>query len=262
MKIDFHSHGKLAKKLPFSEVYTDWMFQEAKKAGLDAICLTEHFNTLQFDEMYQYVIRRCSRDGDSLKNPDGLRIFTGMETDIAEGGHILCLGAPEQILELNERLAFHKEKENFLPFEALMDLFSKYHLIVGAAHPFREGSNIPKLPKRQLARLDFLDLNGKDVAQDAHRTETLTYDMGKKLNIPVVGGSDTHQGVQYGCISTMFGQDIRTLEQLYQKMSIGAYEIHISENAANKVETAGLLKKALKEIYACGGDYVSVLLNA
>ena len=58
MKIDFHSHGKLAKKLPFSEVYTDWMFQEAKKAGLDAICLTEHFNTLQFDEMYQYVIRR------------------------------------------------------------------------------------------------------------------------------------------------------------------------------------------------------------
>ena len=113
-----------------------------------------------------------------------------------------------------------------------------------------------------MARLDFLDLNGKDVAQDAHRTETLTYDMGKKLNIPVVGGSDTHQGVQYGCISTMFGQDIRTLEQLYQKMSIGAYEIHISENAANKVETAGLLKKALKEIYACGGDYVSVLLNA
>ena len=97
-----------------------------------------------------------------------------------------------------------------------------------------------------MARLDFLDLNGKDVAQDAHRTETLTYDMGKKLNIPVVGGSDTHQGVQYGCISTMFGQDIRTLEQLYQKMSIGAYEIHISENAANKVETAGLLKKSIE----------------
>ena len=26
MKIDFHTHGKLAKKLPFSKEYTDWLF--------------------------------------------------------------------------------------------------------------------------------------------------------------------------------------------------------------------------------------------
>ena len=43
MYIDFHTHGKLAKKLPFSTVYTDWLFSEAKNAGLDALCLT---NTL------------------------------------------------------------------------------------------------------------------------------------------------------------------------------------------------------------------------
>ena len=45
MYIDFHTHGKLAKKLPFSKEYTDWLLREAKEAGLDAICLTEHFNT-------------------------------------------------------------------------------------------------------------------------------------------------------------------------------------------------------------------------
>ena len=44
MKIDFHTHGKLAKKLPFSKEYTDWLFREAQKSGLDALCLTEHFN--------------------------------------------------------------------------------------------------------------------------------------------------------------------------------------------------------------------------
>ena len=41
MKIDFHTHGKLAKKLPFSKEYTDWLFGEAQKTGLDALCLTE-----------------------------------------------------------------------------------------------------------------------------------------------------------------------------------------------------------------------------
>ena len=46
MYIDFLTHGKLAKKLPFSKEYTDWLLREAKEAGLDAICLTEHFNTL------------------------------------------------------------------------------------------------------------------------------------------------------------------------------------------------------------------------
>lgn len=41
----------------------------------------------------------------------------------------------------------------------------------------------------------------------------------------------------------------------------GNYEICISEDAAFKVKTACLLKRALKEIDALGGDYVSVLLG-
>ena len=61
VKIDFHTHGKLAKKLPFSADYTDWLFREARRAGLDALCLTEHFNTLGFDEVYRYIEGRCTR---------------------------------------------------------------------------------------------------------------------------------------------------------------------------------------------------------
>ena len=63
MKLDFHTHGKLAKRLPFSTVYTDWLFGEAKKAGLDALCLTEHFNTLQFDELYGYLSAKSTQIG-------------------------------------------------------------------------------------------------------------------------------------------------------------------------------------------------------
>ena len=67
MRLDFHTHGKLAKKLPFSTAYTDWLFGEARRAGLDALCLTEHFNTLQFDELYGYLSSVSRPVGDTLE---------------------------------------------------------------------------------------------------------------------------------------------------------------------------------------------------
>lgn len=261
MYIDFHTHGKLAKKLPFSRIYTDWLFGEAKESGLDALCLTEHFNTLQFDEMYRYIMNSCKREGDSLVTENGLRIFTGMETDILEGGHVLCIGAPEDILELNQRLEPYKEKNCFLPFEKLMDMFSEYSVLVGAGHPYREGGHIPELPLEQLKRLHFLDLNGKDIAMNARETMEKVYTLGESLIIPVVSGSDTHQAVQYGCVRTCMEEDVDTIRALYQEMLAGRYRIGTSPNAAFQVKTAGLLKKALKEIHAVGGDYVSVLVS-
>ncbi len=260
MKIDFHTHGKLAKKLPFSVPYTDWLFGEAKRAGLDAICLTEHFNTLQFEDLYRYLSNHCERDKDSFLSKNGLRIFAGMETDIAEGGHILSLGAPESILELNRRLEPNKTPDTFLSFDRLMDLFEEYGVLVGAAHPYRVGGHIPELFGEQLARVHFVDLNGKDMAEHAERTKRLTMELGRKINKPVVAGSDTHQAVQYGCIYTTFEQEMKTIHELYVQMSQGNYEINIAEQAAFQVRTAGILKRALKEIHALGGDYVDVLI--
>lgn len=261
MFIDFHTHGKLAKNLPFSTIYTDWLMREAKDAGLDAICLTEHFNTLQFKELYGYLTKVCRRDGDTLITREGLRIFTGMETDIKEGGHILAIGTPENILEINMCLESHKQKDMFLSFKELMDLFANYPLVVGAAHPYREGSHIPELPLEQLKRLQFLDLNGKDVAHNREYFEQRTGALAEILGIPVVSGSDTHQAVQYGCIRTCFRDSINSVEKLYEQMKAGDYEITVSQKAAFQVKTAGLLKKALKEIHALGGDYVSVLTS-
>lgn len=261
MFIDFHTHGKLAKKLPFSTEYTDWLMEEAGRSGLDAICLTEHFNTLQFDELYGYLEKVCKRDGDTLIAQSGLRIFAGMETDIAEGGHILSIGRPEIILELNERLEPYKEKEKFLPFEKLMDLFEEYPVIVGAAHPYREGGHIPELTLEQLRRLHFLDLNGKDVSMNREYFEEKTGALAEKLNIPIISGSDTHQAVQYGCVYTNIYETVNTVEKLYEQMKTGNFEIVVSENATFQVKTAGLLKKALKEIHALGGNYVSVLTS-
>ena len=259
MNLDFHTHGKLAKKLPFSTAYTDWLFGEARGAGLDALCLTEHFNTLQFDELYAYLTSISRRTEDVLELDNGLQIFPGMETDVAEGGHILSIGPVEAILELNRRLEPYKEKGRFLPFEKLMDLFEAYPVLVGCGHPYRAPGRVPQLPEEQLRRLAFLDLNGKDLAADRARTEELTYMLGHRLGIPVVSGSDTHQAVQYGCVTTVFQRDCTSVSALQREMEAGRYEIRLAETAAFQVRTAGLLKRSLKEIHALGGDYVSIL---
>ncbi len=259
MILDFHTHGKLAKKLPFSTEYTDWLFQEARSAGLDALCLTEHFNTLQFVDLYGYLAQSSEREGDALVLDNGLRVFPGMETDIAECGHILSIGPLEAILELNERLEPHKEKEGFLPFARLMDLFDEYPVLVGCAHPFRAPGRVPEQPLEQLRRLSFLDLNGKDMAVDRERTERLTYRLGGALGIPVVAGSDTHQAVQYGCIATVFHDSFSTIAEMRAAMDVGAYDIALADDVNYRVKTATLLKRTLKEIHALGGDYVSAL---
>ena len=152
MRLDVHTHGKLAKKLPFSTTYTDWLFGEARRAGLDALCLTEHFNTLQFGDLYRYLTAVSRRVGDCLELANGLRIFPGMETDVAEGGHILSIGPLEAILELNRRLEPHKEKETFLPLADLLDLLEQYPVLVGCAHPFRAPGRVPEQPMEQLRR--------------------------------------------------------------------------------------------------------------
>ena len=258
LRLDFHTHGKLAKKLPFSAVYTDWLFGEARRAGLDALCLTEHFNTLHFDQLYGHLASVSRRLGDTLELPNGLRIFPGMETDVAEGGHILSIGPLEAILELNRRLEPHREKGQFLPFASLMDLFDQYPVLVGCGHPYRPGGHVPQ---QQLQRLDFLDLNGKDLAMDPDRARTLTCGLGQQLGIPVVSGSDTHQAMQYGCVTTVFEHSCDSLSALKAEMAAGRDEICLSDSAAVQVRAACLIKRSLKEIHALGGDYVSVLIR-
>lgn len=260
MYLDFHTHGKLAKYLPFSIAYTNWLLNEAKNSGLDAICLTEHFNTQQFDKVYSYIATAGEALGDCFVFR-GLKVFPGMETDIAEGGHVLSIGPMDVIRELNRRLEPYKQKGHFLPFAQLIKLFREYPVLVGAGHPFRAGGNIPSLPKELLEQFDFLDLNGKDIAENQERTESMTYQLGKKLQKPVIAESDTHQAVQYGCIRTCFEKDCSTFEELYHEMLLGHYSICIHPEASFKVKTASLLKRSLKEIHALGRDYVSVLLG-
>ena len=76
-----------------------------------------------------------------------------------------------------------------------------------------------------------------------------------------MSGSDTHQAVQYGCIKTCFEKEADSFDELFNEIKSGRYSVVIDEKASFKVRTATLLKRALKEVHALGGDYVSVILG-
>ena len=120
MKIDLHTHAKLSKASDFSKVYYEEMIREALDNGLDALALTEHFNTRHFEEVYQ-LDRMFPYNGEYY-DADGLKIFPGMEVDIRETGHILLIGRKEYILETRRQLDGYTEKGSFIPFDDLMDL--------------------------------------------------------------------------------------------------------------------------------------------
>lgn len=261
MKIDFHTHGKLAKNLPFSEDYTNWLFEEAIHSGLDAICLTEHFNTEEFDVLYKYIAQNYKKSGDSFISHKGLKIFTGIEIDIKEGGHIIFISDIDSVLEMRSKLEEHLKKDNFIRFEELCKLKNGYNCIFGAAHPYRIGSKITSLNMELLYEFDFIDLNGKDTAfygeSNVFKIELLK----EKLRCKILAGSDTHQSFQYASLYNVFEKDCNTIKELKEELIKNNYHLYISHEIKSKVKSAGLLKKALKEVHSCGGDYVKLLTN-
>ncbi|MBK9053226.1 MAG: hypothetical protein IPL78_20675 [Chloroflexi bacterium] len=52
MKIDFHFHAALSKKIGFELDFFRTTLQQAHQVGLDALAVTEHFNSSNIDVLY------------------------------------------------------------------------------------------------------------------------------------------------------------------------------------------------------------------
>ena len=152
LKIDFHTHVKISKGSQFMIPYFEEMVDEAKQTGLTAICMTEHFNTLRFFDIYDYLDRKYAYQ-DHYYNVRGLKIFTGMEVDVNEVGHILITSHKDNIIAMRKELSRFEEKGNFIPFKDLMDLADQYNTLRIGAHPLREGTPLTQHDPDQLLSL-------------------------------------------------------------------------------------------------------------
>ena len=247
MKIDFHTHGKISKKVTFSLEYFREMVDAAKKNGLDAIALTEHFNTHQFTDVYDTLDKEFPYVHDYY-DVNGVKVFPGMEVDIQENGHILFIGSREDIRGLRLKLDPYTEKNHFIPFRTLLEEASKFHFLTIGAHPFRKSTPLHHIERELLTKLDAFDLNGKDLyEQGISENSRKLFPFAKLLGIPVVGGSDTHQFMQYGSIINRLEKECHTISDIQHLIAEDRYQIDISPDLSMKVESAQKIKKELKE---------------
>lgn len=248
MNFDFHTHGKLSKKVEFSLDYFKSMVKTAKENGLDGFALTEHFNTRNFFDVYNTLDETYSYE-QGYYLVDGVKVFPGMEVDIQEVGHILIVADRTTIREIRTLLDPFVSKENFIKFAQLFELVAPFEILIMGAHPYRKSTPLYELDPVLLSKLDAFDLNGKDLySMGIDENSQLVYQFAQGLNKPVVGGSDTHHKLQYGCIYNELEMECNTVNDLKNVILNGTYKIHISEDLSEKVQNATEQKAMEKKI--------------
>lgn len=245
MNIDFHSHCKLSKKAALDMDMHAEMLEEAKAHGLQAIACTEHFNTKNFDEIYDTFDQRFVYR-DHYYDADGIKIFPGMEVDIRETGHILLIGDRNDIREIRRRLAAHTDEDHFIPLSELLNIASSYHLLKIGAHPLRHSTPLHHLPPEMLKQLDAFDLNAKDLCFQGREVREGVEALAEKIGIPVVAGSDSHHPLQFGSVKNRLMNDCRTVDDLIREIKNQRYQMDIHPCLDTKVKAAKAVKKVLK----------------
>ncbi len=191
--IDLHVHTSPAS--PCSSAPVDDLIREARRIGLDGICLTDH-NTVWRKE-----------DVEALRQRHGFLVLRGNEIT-TDQGDILAFGFDEDvpgIIRLDELRPRVVEAGGFMI----------------AAHPFRGflTFGIGKLgltPEKAMERpvFQYVDavevLNGK-VTADENR---FAWEVASGLGVPVTGGSDAHEVEEVGIYATRFAVSIQTEEDL------------------------------------------------
>ncbi|MDQ6422182.1 PHP domain-containing protein [Paenibacillus sp. LHD-117] len=246
MNIDLHTHGKLSKKTEFSLDYFLSMVREAKDNRLDAVALTEHFNTRNFFDMLDQLDASFDYQGDYYL-VEGLKVFSGMEIDVRDRGHILMIGNRELIRSLRFGLEDHVEKDRFIPLAELLDRTEGMPLLRIGAHPKRESTPLTHHAPELLRRLDSFDVNAKDLYEYGNGMADEVRELASALGLPVTAGSDSHQPLQFGSVINRLHERCETAEELRALIRAGRYSLDISPCLDVKVKAAQMMKELLKQ---------------
>jgi len=208
MLIDLHTHT-----LPLSddsELTPDELIAHAKRAGLDAICLTEHDAFWNDDD-----IAALCRKHDFLVLP-GAEINTEEE-------HLLVFGLKKWILGMS-RAAFVKE------------IVDKAGGAVIVAHPYRRKILKGEDPenKRYYRELNhacqnplYRMVDAVEVfnARGSERQNAFSAELAERLNLRGIAGSDAHETKDIGRAATFFERKLTTLQELIAELKAGRFRV-------------------------------------
>jgi len=178
----------------------------AKAQGLDGICLTEHNKPWDRDEVMR------------LREKFDFPVFRGTEVTTKDGD-ILVFG-------------LHEEMTEILSASELSERVAGVGGYTIAAHPFRGFllfgfSELSLTPERAAARPIFQSVHAIE-AYNCKVTEQETriaFDVGERLGLPCVAGSDAHKVGDVGKFATDFSRMISTDEELVAELHAGRFRV-------------------------------------
>jgi predicted metal-dependent phosphoesterase TrpH len=200
--IDLHVHTSPAS--PCSSATVEEIIQEAKRIGLDGICLTDHNHVWDPDEV------------ENLRRKHGLLILRGNEITTDQGDMVV--------------FGLEKEIKGIVILKDLREEVSAAKGFMIVAHPFRGfltfgigklGLTLEKAMERPLFRLvDAVEVMNSKVTEKENR---FAAKVAEGLNLPTTGGSDAHQVSEVGIYATQFSHVINDENDLIEALRTGEF---------------------------------------
>jgi len=193
-----------------SSLTPEEMVREARRIGLDGVCVTEHTGSWNQSEL------------ERLGQESGLVIIRGMEvaTDL---GHVAVFGLDSYVAGISKARDLHhlvRTSGGFSialhPFRRLFDPdYSRMDAHRGRPPTVEEAIDIPLFHYTDTIEV----LNGACTEQE----NLFSLLVARRLGVRGTGGSDAHSVHGLGCFVTIFDNEIRNVADFIREMKAGRY---------------------------------------
>ncbi len=214
MIIDIHTHTFPTSVDSFIDA--DELIEEAKRTGLDGVCITDH------DGFWD------QREVEDLSRRHNFLVLPGCEVTTEEG-HLLVYGLRKYIFGMH-RAAFVKDK------------LDREQGVMVVAHPYRrtyrKGADTSPAAYHEMveraARNDVFDIvdavevyNGRGLPEE----NAFSHEMAKWFDLPGTGASDAHHLDDLGSYATEFERRITCLDDLIGELRAGRFKPAVLDKA-------------------------------
>jgi predicted metal-dependent phosphoesterase TrpH len=206
MRVDLHIHTR--PKSPCSAIDPSALLEEARRAGLDGVCLTEHQNPWSPGEV------------EELMKAGGIRVFQGNEITTNQGD-ILVFG-------------YDREVKGVVPIQDLRKEVEAVGGLMIAAHPFRGfllfGISQLQLDLEQACKrsvfqhVDGLEIHNCKVTDPEN---DMARRVAERLGLLGVAGSDAHRLDEVGKCVTIFEREVRAEQELIEEIRAGRFTVEV-----------------------------------
>ncbi len=240
LKFDLHVHTMLSKSIPFRMEDLNLMVAHARHQGLNGFALTEHIHAPGYWDTYHQLHRAFEyRKGIYRMSPD-FHLLNGAEVNLSTLGHVIVLGEMEAIEALDRKLDLNAGNR---PTLAQLLQEAPDELLLIGAHPFRPDGGLMKSHPSLVKQLCALEVNGKDFMLENKVRQTA-----RRLQMPVVGGSDAHLWPQLGISSTKMPLSEVSIPRLKQVIKSGRTDARIDQENTFVVDMCSRHKRRMKTL--------------